>query len=100
MPTLSPDKTAINATAQAGKDYLQVSSNTDWTLSGMPSWLTVTPASGKGDTRVELSFAVNTGTEALVATLTLSGADVNSSTITFTQMGSAASLLADKTSNQ
>ncbi len=97
MPTLSPDKTAINATAQAGKDYLQVSSNTDWTLSGMPSWLTVTPASGKGDARIELSFPVNTGTEALVATLTLSGVDVNNSTITFTQMGSTPSLLADKT---
>lgn len=97
IPALSADKTAVNATAQAGIDYLQISSNTDWTISGIPSWLTVTPASGKGDMRVELSFPANTSTEALSATLTLSGTDVSPNTISFTQMGSAPSLLADKT---
>ncbi len=97
VPVLSADKTTFNASAQAGKDYLQISSNTDWTITGMPSWLTVTPASGKGDTRVELSFPANVSTAALNATLTLSGTDVSASTIGFTQMGSAPSLLADKT---
>lgn len=72
VPALSADKTTVNATAQAGMEYLQISSNTDWTISGMPSWLTVTPASGNGDTRVEFSFTANTGSNDRSANLSLS----------------------------
>jgi hypothetical protein len=71
-PALSADKTTVNATAQAGMEYLQISSNTDWTISGMPSWLTITPASGNGDTRVEFSFTANTGSNDRTANLSLS----------------------------
>lgn len=96
-PTLQIDKTTINVTAEAGKSYLEVTSNTDWTISGMPAWLTVNPKSGKGDTRIELSYPANVSVDVLSATLTVKAEGVANSMVAIQQMGTAPSLLADKT---
>ncbi len=55
VPTLVADKTLTNVPAGAGKEYLQVDANTDWELTGMPAWLTVTPSSGNRQHKVELT---------------------------------------------
>lgn len=94
-PALSADKTTVNVTKEAVKEYVQVNSNTDWTLSGAQDWVTVKPASGHGNTKVELSFTANTAPTSRTTTLTLSGSNVSNTSISVTQMGAAASLLVD-----
>jgi len=86
-PALNVDKTSLTLPAVAGKDYLQITSNTDWELTGMPAWLTVTPASGKGDTKVELSFSANSTAAERTTNLTLkvAGNAENPTTITAKQ---------------
>ncbi|MDF2191526.1 IPT/TIG domain-containing protein [Paraflavitalea sp. CAU 1676] len=95
-PTLQIDKSTINVTAEAGKAYLQVTSNTDWTITGMPAWLEVNPKTGKGDTRIELSYPVNGNPEARATALTVKAEGVLNSTVEFAQTGTNPSLLADK----
>jgi len=76
--TLSAEKTTVNVGAESGYELLQINSNTDWKITGMPDWLTVSPASGTGDVRIELSFSANTSASERTATLTL--ADTNATT--------------------
>ncbi len=52
---------------------LSVSSTTAWTVSGAPSWLTVTPASGVGPATLNFTATANTGTAARSATITVAG---------------------------
>ncbi|MDF2193481.1 BACON domain-containing carbohydrate-binding protein [Paraflavitalea sp. CAU 1676] len=87
VPTLAADKTSLNVSAGAGKEYLQIDANTDWELTGVPAWLTVTPSSGKGNTKVELSYTANTTTAERLAnlTLTVKGATGNTITIALQQ---------------
>jgi M6 family metalloprotease-like protein len=66
-----------------------VSSNTAWTVSGVPDWLTVSPTSGEaGRTTVTLVCnAANQSTDNNVATLTFSNADGSATaTLTATQL--------------
>jgi len=52
---------------------LSVSSTTAWTVSGAPSWLTVTPASGIGPATLNFTATANTGTTPRSATITVAG---------------------------
>lgn len=96
-PSLTVDISALNLTADAGKTYLQITSNVEWSLSGLPTGVTAKPATGKGDTKVEITYPANTGAEAITATLALSATGVNTINIAYKQLGSAPSILADKT---
>lgn len=96
-PQLTAGSSHISATAPAGKTSLSITSNTSWKLSGLPEWLTATPGEGSGNATVELSYSANTALEARLATFTLSGANVSASSIAFTQLGAAPTLLSDKT---
>ena len=54
----------------AGSFALSVTANKAWTTSGVPNWLTLSPASGDGDKDVSLSYTANTGADARTATVT------------------------------
>lgn len=95
-PVLTVDKTSINATAAEGIEYLDIASNVDWNISGIPSWMSVNPSSGRGNEKVEVSYPANLKPDALTVTLVLNGVDAPSSRIIFKQLGSAPSLLVDK----
>ncbi|MDF2192418.1 IPT/TIG domain-containing protein [Paraflavitalea sp. CAU 1676] len=95
--TLTADKSAINLTAAAGKEYLQVTANVEWSLSGLPTGVTATPASGKGDTKVEIVYPANTSVEPVTGTISLTATGVPTVTILYKQLGSAPSILSDKT---
>lgn len=52
---------------------IDVSSNCSWTIKGMPSWLNVSPASGSGNVKVNISVQANTSAlESRSAVLTIS----------------------------
>jgi hypothetical protein len=83
--TVTIDKNNISLKAAAGKDSIIISSNTDWTITGMPSWLTITPASGSGETKVLVSYLANNTTNKRSAVLTVQAAGVSPLTLTATQ---------------
>lgn len=62
-------------------DTVRVVSNTSWTVSGNPSWLTVTPVNGTGNTTLTLTAQKNTGLTKRQAKLTIaaSGSTVSAS---------------------
>ncbi len=52
---------------------LSVSSTMAWTVSGAPSWLTVTPASGVGPATLNFTATANTSSTARSATISVAG---------------------------
>ena len=100
-PYLNTNKTTVNALTGAFKDTIKISSNTDWNITAIPSWLTVTPTTGHGDANIELSFNSNEALNSRNATLSISVPAASSTTlINVTQAGTTPSLLTDKTTLQ
>lgn len=63
-------------------------STLDWSVSSNASWLSLTPASGKGNASVTVDCQANTGTAVRVATISISG-PVNTVTISVAQEGNS-----------
>lgn len=73
-------------------------SNVDWTITGIPSWLSVSPSSGNGNSTVILkALTVNNSTEAKNATLLVSGRGI-SKEINVAQQGESPSIIATPSS--
>jgi Leucine-rich repeat (LRR) protein len=78
IPTsLTIDKASFLVDASASKESFVVSSNKDWTAKTESSWLTLSPVSGKADSRlsVEISISANTETEPRNAVITVTADD-------------------------
>lgn len=90
-PHFSIDKTVINVAAKNALDSIKVMSNVDWTVSAGSADVTVTPASGSGDGKIEISVAENTTYEPREYTVTVSTtADVATKSFTVTIKQAAA----------
>lgn len=73
QPTTSISPPSKNVD-QAGEAYqINVSSNAPWSVSGIPSWIQVSPSSGSGNGSVTVTVATNLPTAARTATLTING---------------------------
>lgn len=57
----------------------------NWTVTGAPVWLTVSPLSGSGNANLTLTYTTNTGSDR-AATLTVAGCGITK-TVTLTQQG-------------
>ena len=60
---LSIDETELEFDADGGSKSFNVTCNTDWTISGDPTWVTINPSSGNGDkkvTKVTVKVSENT----------------------------------------
>ena len=60
-----PDKVSVNMPSisigqSGGVQVVSITSNTNWTVSGMPSWLTVSPMQGSGNGTIMLTAQANT----------------------------------------
>lgn len=55
--TLSPDNTLLDFGLLPETQYLAIYSNTTWTVTTKPSWVTVSPSSGSGDSTIEIGVA-------------------------------------------
>jgi|GEM_PF-2027624 len=73
--TVSTTTLLIDATPLAPMSA-NVVSNTNWTVTGTPSWLTTTPTSGSGNTTISVMAAANSTSQARSATLTVSAGSV------------------------
>ena len=80
VPTLlTIDRTSISVDANSSRQTISVFSNRDWTITKESSWLTITPTSGKADSKmdVEITISANTETTARNAFFTVISADIS-----------------------
>lgn len=85
--TVSNNTFTISAPASSTKTF-DIISNTNWTVSSDQSWLVPNTLSGSGNATITLTAQANILTTSRSATITVSGTDVTSQTITATQEGS------------
>ena len=90
--TVSPSSVQFKS-HDAGKQNLNISSNTNWQIEGGGGWLTVSPSSGNGKKTISLNASSNSSTESRTARLTVAWTDQDgkseSKVITVTQPGKA-----------
>jgi hypothetical protein len=78
--TVSAPQTSFPAAGSTGAIQIQASTSTcNWSISGSPSWIILSPTSGTGSQTVGITVSANTGTTR-TATLTIAG-----QTLTITQ---------------
>lgn len=90
------NKTVLNVLSTGGKDSVEVTGSVKWTLTGLPSWIAASPASGEKNGKVVFVVEANTATASRTVKLTLSGTGAGDSTVTVNQMGSTPTVLVDK----
>ena len=80
--TVSPSNQSV--TNASGSTTFTITSNTSWNVSDDATWLTVSPASGSGDTNLTATYQENTTTSQRVGTITVTGGGITR-TVTVTQ---------------
>ncbi|MFI3315761.1 MAG: BACON domain-containing carbohydrate-binding protein, partial [Rikenellaceae bacterium] len=86
IPTLSISKTSQSVSSSAGGFLLSVTSNTSWSATDLPSWITLSQTSGDGDATITVSYSANSEFTARSATFNFETESLSSS-ITLTQEG-------------
>jgi hypothetical protein len=90
---LDVDKTAINVTAPAGTANFAITANVNWTITGTPTWFTLSASSGAGNQNITINYQQNSNTTPRSATLTIAGGGLPNKTIVVTQQGTVAAFL-------
>ena len=77
LTSLTVDKTTFSVEAVASTELIAVLSNKDWTVHTESIWLTLSPSSGKADSKlsVEISITANQDTESRSAVITITADD-------------------------
>ena len=75
---------SLSVNSEAGSTQFTVSSNESWTITSSNSAYTVSPASGKGDATIEVSYPANSGADAVEVIFTVKG-ESSEKTVTLTQ---------------
>ncbi|TAG56672.1 MAG: hypothetical protein EAZ27_04585 [Cytophagales bacterium] len=70
--SLNLDMTVLTLSSDINSGILNITSNTFWTITGLPNWLEADPISGEGDMTIILNPSLNSGAERM-ATLTITG---------------------------
>lgn len=97
--TLSVSSSSLSADAGQESVTFQVTSNTSWSISGYPSWISVSPSSGQAGTiSVNVNVVANSSTDSRNCTLYVTTTDgKKSSYVQIQQAGKNASLSVDPT---
>lgn len=70
-PIISVEQSAEQIPAEGGKISVNITSNTDWTVTTDASWLSVSPSLGTGNGKVEFTAAANDSYDARQAKVTV-----------------------------
>ena len=73
--TLNLSKSSLSFASTAGTDTVAVTSNVSWTVTNVPSWLTVTPLIGANNATI--TFKAAAATTARSATVTVAGGTIS-----------------------
>jgi hypothetical protein len=90
------DKVTINLPSTSSKDSILITTNTKWTLSGVPDWLKVSPLSASSDTKVYIEGQANNQPNSRRTTLTLKNSESDSILITVVQQEATPAIVSDK----
>jgi Viral BACON domain len=91
--SISSQNGLTNVVAAGGNNlgnFVVASTNVNWSITGVPSWATVSSSSGSnGNSTINVSFTTNSTTSARSAILTISGNNgVSNQTVSISQVGS------------
>ena len=91
--SFSVGKNSINVAAAGGSETFTITANISWSVSvpSSASWITVSPASGTGNTTITVTVAENKATTARTAEITISAKDVGSVNVTVNQAAAESS---------
>ncbi len=89
-PQISVSVNQLFSGSGANTNSFDLVANCNWTISGIPSWLTVTPLSGNSNAQIQVNFSVNSSTATRTANLIVTGCDGTVLTIEVTQFGCSA----------
>lgn len=59
---IETEQTELSFTASGGSQELSILSNTSWTVSSTPSWITVSPSNGEGNGKIQVTAEDNPNT--------------------------------------
>ena len=96
IPTLSLSTANVTVPSSASQAKVFITTNTEWNITGMNQWCTVSPESGKGSTEITISVSQNTTKEARSNKLHISAGGLSSS-LDITQKQDDAIILSEKT---
>ena len=71
--TVTPSSVSLSASAQTATLRITAPSDTAWSITGVPSWLTLSATSGTGSGTITVSAAKNSSTESRSASLSIGG---------------------------
>ena len=99
--SISSRATLTNVSSASQNGIFQVNSNNpNWTITGIPSWVTLSSTTGScGQTVVTVSFQANTSTNPRSATLVISGNGVANQNIDISQLGGSGGTTCDNGSS-
>ena len=82
-PSLSTDITSLNLTSEKGASgTFQIRSNSDWEITGMETWLSLSSASGNGNATITVtSRSENNSAVSREVTLTITSGEMNVSVL-------------------
>ncbi len=92
--TLSFSASTITVSSDVNSSLFQINSNTFWTITGLPSWLTADPTRGSNNASVILTPTQNTDVNSRSIVLTITG-QKGANTITVRQNGRTLTKLSD-----
>ncbi|HPN34010.1 MAG TPA: BACON domain-containing carbohydrate-binding protein [bacterium] len=96
--SLSPD--ILNFEAGAGSRTIIISANVNWSVSGQPEWVAISPLAGYGDATLTVSVPANTSTNSRTGIFNVNGmmgSGVSTKKVTIRQDGVSSILTASKT---
>lgn len=94
---VSVSRSSIEMPVNGGSEQVEIMSNTAWTISNKPLWITLTHENGKGDKTVTITATRNTEIESRQALLLIQAGDAEAS-IQIIQAGRDAELKLNPTS--
>lgn len=86
-PTISLNAATKEVSATTGNFTLELTSNTDWSVDGIPSWITLSKTSGNGNASIVINYQNNTSTSPRSATITFAAGNITQ-TLTIIQNNS------------
>lgn len=78
---VSVNNQSVSFSADGGTKTVSINSNTDWTVSGAASWLTVSPTQGNNDGAIILKAAKNQNADSRDCILTVKAGDASTSIV-------------------
>ncbi|MGN6420003.1 MAG: BACON domain-containing protein [Pseudobacter sp.] len=84
---LAVGQPTVELATAGGKSQLSISSNGEWSLSGLPEWISASVTSGSGDASIELRVDTNATIALRTASLQVQAAGHQGVTVTVNQKG-------------